>query len=138
MSATQRQIPSPSRRTAARARRLDSNQRIPNFSDPLPVRISDYWVNAYINQKGITAMTSSNQFRAALILLILPILGSLPARTRAATITITSTADSGAGTLRAALVSAGNGDTIIFSFPTPATITLTNGELFITNHLAIT
>src|SRR5688572_24922441 len=112
--------------------------RISNFSDPFPFQISDYWVNAYINPKGITAMTSSNHIRVALILLILPILGALPVNTRAATITVTSTADSGAGTLRAALASAANGDTINFSLPTPATITLTNGELFITNDLAIT
>ncbi len=50
------------------------------------------------------------------------------------TITVTSTADSGAGTLRAALASAANGDTIDASGVTGA-ILLTSGELLVTNSV---
>src|SRR5215472_15315482 len=48
---------------------------------------------------------------------------------RAATITVTNAADSGPGTLRAAVGSAANGDTIAFSLPAPSKITLTSGEI---------
>ena len=54
-----------------------------------------------------------------------------------ATITVTSTADSGSGTLRAAIASAGNNDVIKFSLSFPATITLTTGELAITKNVTI-
>ncbi|MGD0207556.1 MAG: choice-of-anchor Q domain-containing protein [Verrucomicrobiota bacterium] len=56
---------------------------------------------------------------------------------RAATITVTNTADNGAGTLRAALASVANGDTINFAVSLPATITLTTGELLVTNSVSI-
>src|SRR6266478_2077237 len=56
---------------------------------------------------------------------------------RAATITVTNTADSGNGTLRAALASAAAGDTINFSMPTPANFTLTSGELLIPASVSI-
>jgi predicted outer membrane repeat protein len=55
----------------------------------------------------------------------------------AAALTVTSTADSGPGTLRAAIAGAGNNDVIEFSLNYPATITLTTGELAITNNLSI-
>jgi hypothetical protein len=55
----------------------------------------------------------------------------------ASTITVSSTANSGAGTLRTALASVANGDTIIFSVATPATITLTTGELVVSNNVSI-
>jgi hypothetical protein len=50
-------------------------------------------------------------------------------------LTVTSTADSGAGTLREALTNAANGDTINFSIT--GTITLTNGVLLVTNNVTI-
>ncbi len=56
----------------------------------------------------------------------------------AGTITVTSPADSGAGTLRQALAGAGNGDAINFSLTRPATITLTSGELLVATNLSIT
>jgi hypothetical protein len=59
------------------------------------------------------------------------------ANLRAATNTVTSTADSGAGTLRGVLANAHDGDTINFSLPPPATITLTSGELRLTNSVTI-
>ncbi|MGH9512523.1 MAG: choice-of-anchor Q domain-containing protein [Terriglobales bacterium] len=49
-----------------------------------------------------------------------------PLSVRAATITVTSTADSGPGSLRAAIASASPGDTINFSLAYPATITLSS------------
>lgn len=58
----------------------------------------------------------------------------------AATFTVTSIADSGAGTLRQAIVDANattGHDTINFAFNHPATILLTSTELVITNPVAI-
>jgi len=51
------------------------------------------------------------------------------------TITVTSTADNGAGTLRNALASVANGDTI--NFTVTGSITLTTGQLVISNSVAI-
>src|SRR5262245_38657399 len=56
---------------------------------------------------------------------------------RAATITVTNTNDSGAGSLRQAIADASPGDTINFSVATPATITLTSGELVVSKNLTI-
>ncbi|HET6977403.1 MAG TPA: Ig-like domain-containing protein [Pyrinomonadaceae bacterium] len=52
---------------------------------------------------------------------------------------VTSTADSGAGTLRAALANACSGDTITFNLagPGPHTITLTTGELQVDRDVSI-
>lgn len=55
----------------------------------------------------------------------------------AAIISVTNTNDNGAGSLRAALASATNGDTIKFAFSLPATIRLSNGEIFVTNSVNI-
>src|SRR2546427_7959064 len=54
----------------------------------------------------------------------------------AATITVSNTADSGAGSLRAALAGAANGDTIDATGVT-GTITLTSGQLLINHDLSI-
>jgi hypothetical protein len=67
------------------------------------------------------------------LLLLLAFLAAQPAA--AATVIVTSTADNGAGTLRSALASAANGDTIAFSIA--GTITLTSGELLVTKNLNI-
>lgn len=66
-------------------------------------------------------------------LLLVALLAVQPAG--ANTITVTSTADSGAGTLRAALASAANGDTI--NLAVTGAITLTNGELLVTKNVTI-
>src|SRR3954451_13195667 len=58
-----------------------------------------------------------------------------PAAARAAT--VTNTADSGAGSLRGAIASASNGDTISFAPGVTGTITLTSGELVIDKSLTI-
>jgi hypothetical protein len=50
-------------------------------------------------------------------------------------ITVTNLADNGAGTLRQAIADAASGDTI--NFAVTGTITLTNGELLLTNNLNI-
>ena len=60
---------------------------------------------------------------------------TMPPSLRAATITVTNTNDEGAGSLRDALASAADGDTIAFSVA--GTILLTNGELVVTNDVAI-
>jgi hypothetical protein len=56
---------------------------------------------------------------------------------QAATITVTNTNDSGAGSLRQALAIANNDDTIDFSVPTPATITLASGQIQVTKSVTI-
>src|SRR5262245_47939753 len=54
----------------------------------------------------------------------------------AATITVTNTADSGSGTLRAALASAANGDTINAT-GVSGTILLTSGQLLVNHSVTI-
>ena len=61
---------------------------------------------------------------------------SLPVVAQAATITVSNTGDSGAGSLRAALASAADGDTIDAT-GVSGTIFLTSGELLVTNSLTI-
>lgn len=56
---------------------------------------------------------------------------------RAATITVTNINDSGAGSLRQALANANDGDTIDFAVTTPASITLTSGELLVNKSVTI-
>ena len=58
-------------------------------------------------------------------------------RAQAATILVTSSADNGPGTLRAAITAANNGDAIAFALNLPATITLITGELLITKSITI-
>ncbi|HEY3027401.1 MAG TPA: right-handed parallel beta-helix repeat-containing protein [Pyrinomonadaceae bacterium] len=67
----------------------------------------------------------------------LALLLARPPVSRAATLVVTSTADSGPGTLRDAIASAASGDTITFSLPANSTITLTSGALEIGKNLTI-
>ena len=53
------------------------------------------------------------------------------------TIAVTNSADAGPGTLRQAIADSAPGDTITFSLADTNTISLTNGELLITNDLTI-
>ena len=55
----------------------------------------------------------------------------------ASILTVTTTSDTGAGSLRAALKNARSGDTIKFSLPAPSFITLTSGELLVSKNLNI-
>src|SRR5262245_11051014 len=67
-----------------------------------------------------------------------PGLEALEDRTVPSTLTVTSTADSGAGSLRAAIADAQSGDQIVFDHDLSGqTITLTSGELAITKNLDI-
>jgi predicted outer membrane repeat protein len=52
-------------------------------------------------------------------------------------LTVTSTADSGPGSLRDTVAGASSGDTIMFNLSPPATITLTTGEIAIAKTLTI-
>jgi hypothetical protein len=70
------------------------------------------------------------------ILIAVVLLAVGVARIHAATITVTTTNDSGPGSLRAALAIASNGDTIDASSIT-GTIVLTSGELLVTNSVDI-
>ncbi len=56
---------------------------------------------------------------------------------RATTFTVTSFADSGPGTLRAAVASAGNGDTIVFTNTLDGgqIINLTSGQIVISHNI---
>ena len=52
-------------------------------------------------------------------------------------ITVSSTADSGTGSLRQAVADVCNADTIVFSVPTASTITLSSGEISIGSNMKI-
>jgi hypothetical protein len=68
-----------------------------------------------------------------------PLLEALEDRWVPSTLTVTNTLDSGAGSLRAEIAAAQNGDSIVFaSSLNGQTITLTSGELLITKSLSIT
>ncbi len=66
------------------------------------------------------------------------LLGALAATGSAATITVTNTNDTGAGSLREAISGAVSGDTIAFSSDVRGTITLTTGQIEIDQSLTIT
>jgi hypothetical protein len=69
-----------------------------------------------------------------------PALDALEGRLVLSTLTVTSIADSGAGSLRAEIAVAHNGDTVVFDktvFKNPQTITLTGGELLLKKDLTI-
>src|SRR5436305_707648 len=89
------------------------------------------------SRKKISMKPMHHSARAFLALLPLPLLIAGAATLRGATITVTNLADGGTGTLRAALASAANGDTIVFSLTTPAIISLTSGELLITHNVTL-
>jgi hypothetical protein len=76
------------------------------------------------------------RIKLSLATLVLALLSIWSTRITAATIAVTNTADSGAGSLRAALASAANGD-MIDATGVSGTITLTSGELSITNGVSI-
>ena len=66
-----------------------------------------------------------------------PQLGALEVRALLSTLTVTNDNDSGTGSLRAALTSAANGDTIDFARSAYGTITLSSGPLEVTANVNI-
>ncbi|MGH7939079.1 MAG: choice-of-anchor Q domain-containing protein [Bryobacteraceae bacterium] len=66
------------------------------------------------------------------------LLFSAPFTALATKLTVTTVADSGTGSLRRALLDAGDGDTITFSVPAHSVISLTSGELVVDKSLTIT
>jgi IPT/TIG domain len=78
---------------------------------------------------------SFHAFAAMSLPVLTVLLSSLPAFGN--TLTVANTNDSGPGSLRAAIDSAGPGDTIVFSLADPAVISLTTGSLTINTHLTI-
>jgi hypothetical protein len=72
----------------------------------------------------------------ALALLIAPLLSLATTPAHAATLGVSNTNDSGAGSLRQAIADAAPGDTITFELPNPSIITL-NSELVIAKNLTI-
>src|SRR5215475_13919153 len=74
------------------------------------------------------------------ILLLIALLGAgavgLPCL-RGATITVMNTNDNGPGSLRAAIDSAQDGDTISFDVSVTGTITLTSGEVLVNKSISI-
>lgn len=69
--------------------------------------------------------------------LLLALVGLTTPVARAASLIVTNTNDSGAGSLRQAIADAASGDTITFSLPNPSTITLAS-QLTIDKNLTIT
>ena len=76
-------------------------------------------------------------FRARLGAICISLLCAVANDAHAATITVTNTNDSGPGSLRQAVGSAQNGDTIVFDLELPATIFLTSEELVINRNITI-
>src|SRR5687767_3993814 len=79
------------------------------------------------------------QLRKLLIIVALKAFGlAAVSHSEAATLTVTNTNDSGAGSLRQAIAAAAQmNDVIVFASGVTGTVTLTSGELFFTKSLAI-
>ncbi len=86
----------------------------------------------------LTTVTGAQHNRSvrSVCLLALALASAVPSF--AATLTVTNTNDSGAGSLRQTIADASSGDTINFNLPKPSTITLTSGLLEIGKSLNIT
>jgi predicted outer membrane repeat protein len=95
------------------------------------------------NRLGLSLRAASPRKTAVTRRTFRPTLEALEHRWLPSTLTVLNTLDSGAGSLRAEIKAAHNGDTINFALPPPPpgqttqTITLTSGELLITKNLTI-
>jgi Abnormal spindle-like microcephaly-assoc'd, ASPM-SPD-2-Hydin len=99
---------------------------------------------AKVSSSAPTTFTKTPQRRVpskiaghALVIILLVIVLGAALPIWATTYTVTSTTDSGTGSLRAALGVASNGDMINFNLTYPATITLTSGSLEIATNVII-
>jgi len=83
--------------------------------------------------------STTRAFKTPILFLITLLCAAIPGVqiVHAATITVTSTADSGPNTLRQTLVDALDGDMIDFNLTYPATITLTTGQLMVGKSVTI-
>ncbi len=84
-------------------------------------------------------MSGSNRsefVRVSIAMVVIALIGALNGSVRAATIAVTSTADSGAGSLRDTLAGAVNGDTVDAT-GVSGVITLTSGELYVQRNVTI-
>jgi hypothetical protein len=96
-----------------------------------------YFLRRWLNQDSNNNPWSRRQVTARRPSLV-PSLLTLEDRTLPSTLTVLNNADSGDGSLRAAIIVAQNGDQIIFDQSLQGqTITLTSGELAITKDLAV-
>src|SRR5260370_25466490 len=87
---------------------------------------------------GLAARPASNRRACPVQRTFRPCLESLEDRLVPSTLTVTNNLDSGAGSLRADIAAAHNGDTIVFAPSLDGqTITLTSGELLIRKNLII-
>jgi hypothetical protein len=68
---------------------------------------------------------------------LVPLCAAVASTAPAATLTVTTTADAGPGSLRGAIAAAAAGDIIAFSLPVPSTIELTSGEQQVSKNLSI-
>ena len=91
-------------------------------------------MNTQLNTPIAQSIFNSNTCRI-LFATCLSALCLIALNTQAATITVTNTNDSGAGSLRQAIADALNGDTI--DFGVTGTITLTTGELLVNKGITI-
>lgn len=80
-------------------------------------------------------MTKSSRPRRTCLALLLFAVSAMPAW--AATLTVTSAADSGVGTLRQVILNSDPGDTIVFNLNYPVVIPVTSGELRLIHPLTI-
>src|SRR5215471_13076751 len=87
-------------------------------------------------QIGLQIISQKVQLVAARTMFCAAWVGTVSSSARAATIAVTSTGDTGPGTLRAALASANNGDTIDAT-GVSGSIILTNSQLLVSNSVAI-
>src|SRR5258708_22581384 len=95
------------------------------------------FVRACRGRTTFRGRASAALFRAAILFIVLVGMWVSPTQvSRAATLTVTNLNDSGAGSLRQALLDAASGDTITFSVT--GTIVLSGTRLDITKNLTIT